>query len=133
MYLAIPFENGNVNSHFGHSEFFRIYQVEAGQIKAAETIRLNVSGHDKIPEFLKNCGVTAVICGGMGEGMKAGLARAMISVFPGVTGSADQAVKDFLDGTLKYAVAGGCSSGCGHHDHGSGCHSGGCGGGCCGH
>ena len=46
-------------------------------------------------------------------GPKQGLAEASIDLYGGVTGSADDAVKELLNGTLKFNPDVACS----HHDH----------------
>ena len=36
MKLAVTYENGQVFQHFGHSEYFKIYEVEDGKIVKSE-------------------------------------------------------------------------------------------------
>ena len=38
MRVAVTYENGNVFQHFGHSEKFKIYDVEDGHIVKADVI-----------------------------------------------------------------------------------------------
>ncbi|WP_370836654.1 NifB/NifX family molybdenum-iron cluster-binding protein [Megasphaera sp.] len=124
MRVAVTYENGNVFQHFGHSEKFKIYDVEDGHIVKADVIDTNGQGHG-----LQAQEVNAVIAGGIGGGAQQALAAASIDLYGGVTGSADEAVKDLLNGTLKFNPDVACS----HHDqqHGYGehhCGSHGCGG-----
>ncbi|MBQ4094581.1 MAG: DNA-binding protein, partial [Oscillospiraceae bacterium] len=58
-------------------------------------------------------GADVVICGGIGAGAKNALAAADITVYGGVSGSADAAVVALLSGTLAYDP----DARCDHHDH----------------
>ena len=80
MKIAVTFENGQVFQHFGHTEQFKIYTVEAGQVTASEVIDTNGSGHEALADFLKNLGAEALVCGGIGDGAQAALSAAARSV-----------------------------------------------------
>lgn len=67
-----------------------------------------------------------MICGGIGGGAITALADQGIKVLGGVTGKADEAVSNFLNGTLLYDPNVKCS----HHEH-EGSHE--CGNHACGH
>jgi FKBP-type peptidyl-prolyl cis-trans isomerase 2/predicted Fe-Mo cluster-binding NifX family protein len=135
MKIAVTYENGNVFQHFGRTENFKIYVIENGEIVSSEIIGNNGIGHEALAQYLKDLGVEVLICGGMGQGAQNALAEAGIEVYAGAEGSADEAVKAYLQGTLESTGAN-----CDHHDHeeqgcGEGCESGDCGGcegGCCG-
>ena len=43
--LAVTYENGEVFQHFGHTEEFKVYEVEDGKIINSEIIGSNGSGH----------------------------------------------------------------------------------------
>lgn len=126
MRIAVTYENGEIFQHFGHTEQFKIYEIEDGAVVSSEVIGTDGSGHEALAEFLFNRGVSAVICGGLGGGAQTALTEARIAVFSGAKGDADAAVDAFLKGEL---VSEGVN--CDHHDHEEG-HScgGGCGGGC---
>ena len=81
MKIAVPYENGNVFQHFGHSEKFKIYDVENGSIIRAEIVDTNGNGHSALATFLADNGVTALICGGIGDGAKTALQEAGIDIF----------------------------------------------------
>ena len=38
MKIAVTYENGMVFQHFGHSQAFRVYDVQDGKIITAETV-----------------------------------------------------------------------------------------------
>mgnify|MGYP000467748436 FL=1 len=66
--VAVTYENGNVFQHFGHSEKFKIYDVEDGHIVKADVIDTNGQGHGALVGFLQAQEVNAVIAGGIGGG-----------------------------------------------------------------
>lgn len=113
MKIAVPYENGQVFQHFGHSGQFKIYDVEDGRI-AAERIAVPAgSGHGVLAGFLSGLEVDTLICGGIGAGAQEALAQAGIRLYGGVTGGADEAVRALLAGTLNYSA----EVRCGRHDH----------------
>ena len=132
MKLAVTYENGTVFQHFGHTEAFKIYQIENGAVVSSQIVPTNGSGHGALAGFLQERGVNALICGGIGGGAKMALADAGIALYGGVAGEADQAVKDFLAGKLDYNPGVECQHhhqgeehSCGSHaDHE--CHHGNC-------
>ena len=38
MKIAVPFANGEVFQHFGHTENFKLYEIKAGQIVSSQII-----------------------------------------------------------------------------------------------
>ena len=118
MKIAVTYENGNIFQHFGHTEQFKIYNVEGDKIVSSEVISSNGSGHGALAGFLKDLGVDTLICGGIGGGAKSALADAGITIYPGVKGACDKAVLDFAMGRLDYDPDTLCS----HHDHEHGDH-----------
>ena len=68
MIIAVTYQDGQVFQHFGHSEAFKLYQVEAGEIRSAQVVETNGSGHGALAGFLREKGVTHLICGGIGAG-----------------------------------------------------------------
>ena len=135
MKLAVTYENGQVFQHFGHTEQFKLYEVEDGKVVSAQVVDTNGSGHGALAGFLAAQGVEALICGGIGGGARNALAQAGIRLFPGAAGDADAQVNALLAGSLRYDPDTVCAH---HHDHGEahdcGSHGGGhsCGGHSCG-
>ena len=54
MKIAVPFADGEVFQHFGHTENFKLYEIEAGQIVSSKIISADGSGHDALANFLSN-------------------------------------------------------------------------------
>ena len=117
MKLAVTYENGQVFQHFGHTEQFKIYEVENGKVVSAQVVDTNGSGHGALAGFLAAHGVEALICGGIGGGARNALAQAGIQLFPGASGDADSQVNALLAGSLNYNPDTVCAH---HHDHGEG-------------
>lgn len=132
MKVAVTYDNGSVFQHFGHSEQFKIYEVENGEVVSSKVVDTNGNGHGALAGFLRSLGVDALICGGIGGGARVALGDAGIELYPGVSGDADGAVKGLLDGSLAYNPDTLCShhhqGGEGHdcgHGGAHGCHHGG--------
>ncbi len=114
MKIAVTYENGQVFQHFGHTEEFKIYEVENNKVVSSEIKDTNGQGHGALAGFLKDNGIDVLICGGIGGGARNALAEAGIRLFPGAVGDADAQVDSFLAGTLSYDPDTMCS----HHHHG---------------
>ena len=117
MRVAVTYENGQIFQHFGHTEQFKLYDVENGEIKQTQVVDTNGQGHGALASFLTNAGVEVLICGGIGGGAQAALAAAGIQLFGGVSGDADEAVRCFVSGNLNYNPEVRCS----HHAHEHSC------------
>ncbi len=113
MILAVTYENGNVFGHFGHTEQFKVYEIEGGNVVSQKVVDTNGSGHGALAGFLKDLNVDTLICGGIGGGAKNALAEANIKVYPGAQGNADAQVTAFIKGELNYDP----NTKCSHHDH----------------
>lgn len=123
MKIAVTYENGMIFGHFGHTEQFKLYDVENNRITASEVVNTEGQGHGALAGFLKLHNVDVLICGGIGMGAQMALAEAGIKLYAGVCGLADDAVKAFIDGNLAFNP----NAHCDHHQH----HEGQCGHGSC--
>ena len=126
MKIAVPFANGEVFQHFGHTENFKLYEIEDKQIVSSQIIDSNGSGHEALAGFLSDLSVNVLLCGGIGGGAQAALTEAGIEICSGAEGDADAAVIAYLNGELESAGVN-CDH---HHDHSGEEGCGGCGGGC---
>ncbi len=100
MRIAVTYENGRVFQHFGHTERFKVYDTENGNVTMATTINTNGSGHGALADILKKISVDTLICGGIGAGAKRALDEAGIQIYAGVSGDTDIAVEQLLSGNL---------------------------------
>lgn len=125
MKIAVTYENGMIFQHFGHTEQFKVYEVENGQIVSAEVVGTNGSGHGALAALLSGMNVQVLICGGIGGGARTALAQAGIELYPGASGDADAAVQALLTGTLNYDPNTMCQHH--HHEEGHACGDHGCG------
>ena len=139
MKIAVTYDEGAIFQHFGHTSQFKVYDVENGKVISAAIVDTNGQGHGALANFLWNGGVDVLICGGIGGGAIRALSNAGIDLYPGIDGSADMAVMQYLAGVLPKRADVRCSHhdhhgeghDCGgHHEEGHSCASHGCGGGC---
>ena len=131
MRIAVTYENGEIFQHFGHTEQFKLYDVEEGKIVSAQVVDSNGSGHGALAGVLSALHVDALICGGIGGGAQTALAAAGIQLYGGVTGSADAAAEALAAGRLVFNP----NVHCDHHEHhgdGHSCGEHGCGSHSCG-
>ena len=113
MRIAVTYENGEIFQHFGHTEQFKLYDVEDGRIVSEQIVATNGSGHGALAGFLNAAQADALICGGIGMGARNALAEAGIMLYGGVSGSADAAAKALAEGTLQFDP----NAQCDHHGH----------------
>ena len=128
MRIAVTYENGNIFQHFGHTQQFKVYDVQDGKIIASEVVDTMGSGHGTLAGVLSALNADILICGGIGGGAQMALAAAGIRLFGGVSGNADAAVEAFVSGSLSYNPNVKCNHH-GEHHHGEGhtCGNHGCG------
>lgn len=129
MKIAVPYENGRIFQHFGHTEAFKLYEIEGGKIVGSEMTATNGSGHGALVGLLERLGVDTLICGGIGGGAQTALTSAGIRLYAGVQGEADTAVENYLAGNLAFDPDAKCEHHGKHHhgahkcgDHGCGDH-----------
>ena len=75
MKIAVTYANGQIFQHFGHTEQFKIYEIDGDRIVASEVVDTNGSGHGALAGFLMQHGVNTLICGGIGGGAQPALRR----------------------------------------------------------
>jgi len=123
MRIAVTYENGMVFQHFGHTERFKVYDIEDNRVILATTVNTNGSGHGALADILKKLNVNTLICGGIGDGAKRALSEAGIDLFPGVTGGADEAIEAYLSKRLNYDPLTTCDHHGEHHHEGTCSHT----------
>lgn len=129
MKIAVTYENGQIFQHFGHTEQFKVYDIEDNKIIKSEVVETNGSGHGALAGILSNLKVDVLICGGIGAGAQMALLDNGIKLYGGVSGNADDAVYAFINGNLSFNPDVRCDHR--NHEHGEERHS--CGEHGCGH
>ncbi|MDL2238198.1 NifB/NifX family molybdenum-iron cluster-binding protein [Christensenellaceae bacterium OttesenSCG-928-K19] len=117
MKIAVTYEEENIFQHFGHTEQFKLYEIENGKVQSTDILQAGENGHGALAGYLKDHGVEVLICGGIGGGAKNALKEAGIKLFGGVVGNADKAVADFLENKLAHNP----DVSCNHHGEGHSC------------
>jgi predicted Fe-Mo cluster-binding NifX family protein len=111
-------EGNDVSPHFGHCEKVMLVTIKDGEVNSREV--LDAPEHDcgALPRLFSERQVEYVIAGGLGGGALANLNRVGVKVLAGVQGSAENALGQFLAGTIVGgdAVCGGGQGMCGHGD-----------------
>ena len=120
MKIAVTFDNnGDVFQHFGHTEQFKIYEIENNNIVSSHVLSSDGEGHSALAQLLESENIDRLICGGIGGCAVNALSEAGIEIFAGITGNADNAVKAYLEGTLEQTTSPNCNHH-GEHHHGEG-------------
>lgn len=117
MKIAVAYENGEVFQHFGHTEQFKIYEVEDGKVTNTAVVGAGGVGHGALAGLLADRAIDVLICGGIGGGAQAALSEAGVGLCAGARGSADEVVAAYLRGELENTGAN-CDH---HHDDGHNC------------
>ena len=101
MRVAVTYDNGNIQQHFGSTELFKIFNIEDGRIVSSDIISTNGKGHRELIPVVEALDVDAVICGGLGMPIKEAIENSGKKLYVGVTGDADKAVSQMLDGSIE--------------------------------
>ena len=104
MKIAVPSRNNRVDDHFGHCEYFTIFQTEATGMIISEDILSAPEGcgcKSNIAETLADMGVEVLLAGNMGQGAVNVLKNKGIRVVRGCSGNLREAVSNFLAGGIS--------------------------------
>ena len=118
MKIAVTYDNGQIFQHFGHTQFFKVYEVNEGKVISSKVESTNGQGHGALATVLRELGAEVLICGGIGGGAQMALKNAGIQLFGGCAGDADAAVEALLSGSLDYNP----DVMCNHHGEDHTCH-----------
>ncbi|MBD3246023.1 MAG: dinitrogenase iron-molybdenum cofactor [Candidatus Omnitrophica bacterium] len=100
MRIAISTDSGQVSAHFGRCPEFTLVDVEEGK-ELSRRVIANPGHHPGfLPQFLRDQQVAVIIAGGMGPRAQALFTEQGIQMIFGVSGSVENAVSQFLSGTL---------------------------------
>ena len=133
MVIAVAYKDQEIFEHFGHAEYFALYQTNADNTEIIEKSMVEVkeTGHQAVADLMDSCHVDVVIVGHIGTSARQALAEYGIVAFAGFCGNADDAAELMMHGQLPYLTeeegggcsggCSGCSGGCGSHDDEGGC------------
>lgn len=110
MKIAVACEKEMVTMHFGHCEYFKIFQVKEGKIINSDVVANPGHRPGFLPVFLHEHGVKVIISGGMGAGAVEIFNEKGIEVITGVQGRANEVAERYVEGKLV-------STGSICHDH----------------
>ncbi len=120
MKIALPSSGNLVDEHFGHCEFFTIFDIDNQQIVSEQKLQPppGCGCKSNIVPQLADLGVTVMLAGNMGGGAVNMLNMHGIQVIRGCSGDLKQVVQAWLQGNLSDSGLG-CQAhgdeGCDHH------------------
>ncbi len=119
MRIAVPTEgrgglNDFVSMHFGRARTFTVYDTETGEVTVIPNTSEHFGGVGTPPELLARAGVDVVVCGNIGPKAIIMFEQYGIRVYSGATGTAREAIEEFLNGVLQPASL---ESACSEHRH----------------
>jgi len=107
MRYAIPVSGGVVSPHFGHCEYFALFDVDEDRKEIVRKELVPSPGHQPglLPEWLAEQGVSLVIASGMGSRAQSLFQQNHIGVITGIMESdPEKAVLSYLEGVLATGV-----------------------------
>lgn len=123
MIIAIPTKNGQVDNHFGHCEYYTLFEVDADK-KTTETSKFNAPQgcgcKSGVAVTLHEMGVDVMLAGNMGNGALQVLNKNQIKVIRGCEGDVFEVAQAYLAGQLTDSGEACASHGEGHecsHNH----------------
>jgi len=102
--IAIPVTGGRLCTHFGHSEWFALLEVDTASRQILNSRQLDPPVHQPgvLPRWLNDQGVNLVIVGGIGRRAQSIFAEQGIEIIVGApAGSPEDIVRSYLDGNLQ--------------------------------
>jgi len=115
--IAVPARAGQVDPHFGHCEYFAVFETDGKSIVSEKRVDAPAECGCKtnIASVLAADGVGTMVAGNMGEGAVRVLKASGIEVVRGASGPARAAAEAWLAGQIA-------DSGVGCAGHGDDCH-----------
>ena len=100
--IAIPTESGVLCSHFGHCESFYIADIENNKLVASVFVTPPAHEPGLYPAWVKEQGVSEVICGGIGQKARDLFDAQSITVYYGADKKdPENLIQDHLNNMLK--------------------------------
>ena len=101
MRVAVAYVDGNV-ADFKAADEFILFDIEDRKVGLSQSIQVRRDWYMSVAEFLAEQDTDAVICGQIGIGALSSFKEGSIKVFGGVSGSVEDAVKAYTEGTLIF-------------------------------
>jgi len=104
MKYAVPLSGGAVSPHFGHCEQFALVDVDEAEKKILAKELIVPPPHEPglLPRWLAEKGANVILAGGMGAHARDLFLAQDITVVTGVVAeNAEQAIMDYIAGTLE--------------------------------
>jgi len=118
MKIAVPVkENNQVDAHFGHCEFYKIYTVSDQNQVVSEDRMESPQGcgcKSNIAEVFENEGIKIMLAGGIGDGAIKKLNAHGVTVIRNCQGDVNDIVEKYLAGEVKDGGSNCSSSAEGH-------------------
>ena len=115
MKIALPTNQDQIDSHFGHCEYFTVFTVDENkEITDQETVASpeGCGCKSNIAFVLADMGVSIMLAGNMGDGAVNVLSSAGIEVLRGCSGNVKEVASAWLNGTLADS-----GESCHEHEH----------------
>lgn len=101
-----------VGEHFGRVPTYTIVDLDSDEVKVVDNTSHHMGGRGDPPEIMKQQGVCAMLCRGLGRRAIDLFQQLGIDVYIGASGSVRDTVEAFKQGQLKQATMG---DGCQQH------------------
>lgn len=118
MKIALPTRDNKLDDHFGHCEYFTIFQLnEIKEITSEEKVDApsGCGCKSDIATVLAKKGVTLMLAGNMGQGAVNVLKENNIEVVRGCSGDVKEVLESYLKGDIVDSSVGCTSHDCGNH------------------
>ena len=54
MFIASTYQDGQIFQHFGHTQQFKVYEIEDGKVISSKVVDNGGNGHEALTVYLKN-------------------------------------------------------------------------------
>jgi predicted Fe-Mo cluster-binding NifX family protein len=98
--VAIATSGNMISNHFGHCEYFIVYDIDGKTITGSTIIKNPPHQKGYLPNYLKQEGVDVLITGNIGEMAVKMLEDLGIEVYRGINDQATEVIAHYLEGTL---------------------------------
>lgn len=101
MKVALSTKNNMITEHFGHCDYFVVYEIENNEIKSSHLIKNPPHQKGYLPKFLKGEGIDVVIAGGIGQMAVNMLKELGVECYVNISGEVSDVIERFLNNELN--------------------------------